>query len=161
MVASLEVVVSDGFAFAHGGDTAVLVYKAPARLQRIRWTFDRIEELADREAPINGLLIVLESSDLPDAASRAENTRRMVELRGRLRRVVTVVLGDSMRVSLVRTVMRAMFLLQGMSRVQHIVSSVDDGLTNLLSDPTPKMPTRAQLEATLAEMARRLECSIV
>ena len=159
MDASLEVVVSDGFAFAHGGDTAVLVYKAPARLQRIRWTFDRIEELAARKAPINGLLIVLESSDLPDAASRAENTRRMVELRGRLRRVVTVVLGDSMRVSLVRTVMRAMFLLQGMSRVQHIVSSVDEGLQTLLSEPTTEMPTRAQLEATLTEIARRLECS--
>ena len=160
MVASLEVVVSDGFAFAHGGDTALLVYKAPARLHRIRWTFDRIEELAARAAPINGLLIVLESSDLPDAASRAENTRRMVELRGRLRRVVTVVLGDSMRVSLVRTIMRAMFLLQGMSRVQHIVSSVDEGLNTLLQDPTQRMPSRAQLEATLIEIGRRLECSI-
>ena len=52
MVASLEVVVSDGFAYAHGGDTAVLVFKAPARLQRIRWTFDSIEELAARKAPM-------------------------------------------------------------------------------------------------------------
>ena len=75
---SLEVVVSDGFAFAHGGDTIVLVYKSPARLQRIRWTFDRIEEVAARVSPLNGLLIVLESSDLPDGPSRAENTRRMV-----------------------------------------------------------------------------------
>jgi hypothetical protein len=84
----------------------------------------------------------------------------MADLRGRLRRVVTVVLGDSMRVSLVRTIMRAMFLLQGMSRVQHIVSSVDDGLKTLLEDPTPKMPSRAQIEATLSEIARLLECKI-
>jgi hypothetical protein len=160
MAQSLEVVVSDGFAFAHGGDTAVIVYKSPARLKRIRWIFDRIEELAARTAPINGLLIVLESSDLPDAATRAENTRRMVELRGRLRRVVTVVLGDSMRVSLVRTIMRAMFLLQGMSRVQHIVSSVEEGLNTLLDDPTAQMPKRPELRATLTEIARRLECTI-
>lgn len=160
MVQSLEVVVSDGFAFAHGGDTAVIVYKSPARVTRIRWIFDRIEELAARVGPLNGLLIVLPSSDLPDAQTRAENTRRMVELRGRLRRVVTVVLGDSMRVSLVRTIMRAMFLLQGMSRVQHIVNSVDEGLVTLLNDPTARMPSRPQIEATLSEIARRLECTI-
>lgn len=160
MAQSLEVVVSDGFAFAHGGDTAVIVYKSPARLMRIRWIFDRIAELAARVGPINGLLIVLESSDLPDAETRAENTRRMVELRGRLRRVVTVVLGDSMRVSLVRTIMRAIFLLQGMSRVQLIVSSVEEGLHTLLDDPTPRMPKRPELQATLTEIARRLECTI-
>ena len=160
MAQSLEVVVSDGFAFAHAGDTAVIVYKSAARLKRIRWIFDRIDELAARAAPINGLLIVLESSDLPDAETRAENTRRMMDLRGRLRRVVTVVLGDSMRVSVVRTVMRAMFLLQGISRVQHIVSSVDQGLDTLLSDPTPHMPNRAQIEAALSEISQRLECSV-
>lgn len=159
MSQSLELVVSDGVAFARGGDTAVIVYKSAARVQRIRWVFDRIEELAARAAPLNGLLIVLPSSDLPDAQTRAENTQRMVSLRGRLRRVVTVIIGDSLRISLARTIMRAMFVLQGMSRVQHIVCSVEEGLDDLLRDPTPKMPDRARLEATLDEIGRQLNCS--
>jgi hypothetical protein len=156
---SLEVVVSDGVALAQGGDTVVIVYKSPARLKRIRWVFDRLDELTARAAPLNCLLIVLPTSDMPDAETRAENTRRMADLRGHLRRVVTVVIGDSVRIGLVRTIMRAMFLLQGMSRVQHIVCSVDEGLDNLLSDPTPRMPDRATLEATLIEIARQLNCS--
>jgi hypothetical protein len=160
MGSSLEVVVSDGFAFAHGGDTAVIVYKSAARLKRIRWTFDRLEELTTRVRPINGLMIVLPSSDLPDAETRAENTRRMADMRGRLRHVVTVVLGDSMRVSLVRTIMRAIFLLQGMSRVQQIVSSVDEGVDALLSNPTPHMPSRMQIEAALLDIGRKLECTV-
>jgi hypothetical protein len=56
--------------------------------------------------------------------------------------------------------MRAMFLLQGMSRVQHIVSSVEEGLNTLLDDPTAQMPKRPELRATLTEIARRLECTI-
>src|ERR1700712_1896649 len=118
MSPALDVVVSDGIAFAHAGDTALIVYASPARLLRTRWLFDRLDEMTARVAPINSLLIVLPSADVPDADTRAENTLRMGRLRGRLRRVITVVIGDSMRVNLVRTIMRAMFLLQGQSRVQ-------------------------------------------
>jgi hypothetical protein len=102
-------------------------------------------------------MIVLPSADVPDADTRAENTRRMGRLRGRLRRIATVVIGDSMRVTLVRTIMRAMFLLQGQSRVQSIVDTIEEGLALLLSTPTPNMPDRAQLTAALDEISRQLQ----
>jgi len=154
---AFEIVVSDGIAYAHAGDTVLVVYAAPARLPRTRWLFDRLDEITARVAPINGLMIVLPSADVPDADTRAENTRRMGRLRGRLRRIVTVVIGDSMRLTLVRTIMRAMFLLQGQSRVQSIVDSVEEGLSLLLSTPTPNMPDRAQLTAALDEIGRQLQ----
>lgn len=157
MAPPLEIVVSDGIAFAFAGDTAVIVYAAPARLQRTRWLFDQLDALTARVAPINGLMIVLPAADVPDADTRAENTRRMGRLRGRLRRISTVVIGDSLRVNLVRTIMRAMFLLQGQSRVQTVVDSLDEGLSLLLVHPTPNMPDRAQLEAALREISRQLQ----
>lgn len=159
MGGALELVVSDGIAFAYGGDTVVIVYASPARLQRTQWLFDRIEAQAARHAQLNGLMVLLPSSDVPDAETRAENTRRMANLRGRLRRVVTVILGDDMRTSLVRSIMRAMFLLQGQSRVQQIVGSTEEGLRRLLSEPTPLMPSRGQLDVALREIASQLSCS--
>lgn len=157
---SLELVVSDGVAFAHGGDTMVIVYASPASLQRTRWMFDRVDERAARHAQLNGLMIMLSTADAPDAETRAENTRRMARLRGKLRHVVTVIIGDSVRTSLVRGFMRAMFLLQGLSKVQQIVCSVEDGLQRLVGDPTPLMPTREQLDATLREISIQLSCSL-
>jgi hypothetical protein len=158
---ALEVVVSDGIAFAHAGDTALIVYASPARLLRTRWLFDRLDEMTARVAHINILLIVLPSADVPDADTRAENTRRMGRLRGRLRRVITVVIGDSMRLTLVRTIMRAMFLVQGQSRVQSIVNTIDEGMELLLSTPTPNMPERAQLTAALTDISHQLQCPLL
>ncbi|HET8933929.1 MAG TPA: hypothetical protein VFN67_10840, partial [Polyangiales bacterium] len=157
---SLELVISNGVAFAHAGDTVVIVYAAPARLHRTQWLFDRLEERVARAAPLNALMVLLPASEVPDADTRAENTRRMANVRGQLRSVVTVVVGDSMRISLVRTIMRAIFLVQGLSKVQQIVCSVSEGLALLLSDPTPRMPSRSQLDASLREIARQLDCSL-
>jgi hypothetical protein len=155
-----ELVVSDGIAFAHAGDTAVIVYAADARLERTKWLYDQVDHLTARMAPANGLLIVLPSSAVPDAETRAENTHRMRRLRGRLRRVVTVILGDGLRISLARSIMRAMFLLHGQARVQSIVCSVDEGIALLLSEPTERMPERAQIDAVLREICDQLSCTL-
>lgn len=160
MAPRLQLVVNDGVAFAHAGDTALIVYASPARLPRTRWLFDRLDELTARVAPINALMIILPSADVPDADTRAENTRRMGKLRGRLRRVVTVVIGDSMRVNLVRTIMRAMFLLQGQARVQSIVCTIDEGVALLREKPTPSMPDALQLMAALREISVELPCTL-
>jgi hypothetical protein len=45
---AFEIVVSDGIVFAHAGDTVLIVYAAPARLQRTRWLFDRLDEMTAR-----------------------------------------------------------------------------------------------------------------
>ena len=160
MGSSLELVICDGVAIAHAGDTVIVVYAADARLHRTRWLFDRIDELVARTTPISALMIVPPSADIPDAQTRAENTRRMADLRGHLRRVVTVIVGDSMRINLVRTVMRAIFLLQGQTRVQSIVCSVEEGVEMLVSDPTPDMPRRSEILATLHEISTQLQCSL-
>ena len=160
MATTFEIQVFDGVAFAAAGDVNLVVYASPARLARSRWLFDRLDEsTACSEIPMCGFMVILPTADLPDAETRAENERRLRQLRAKLRRIVTVAIGDSLRLNLIRTVMRGMFLIQGQSQVQFVASTLDEGLRYLYRDATATTPARLDVEATLRAMCARLECA--
>jgi hypothetical protein len=152
-----EVATFDGVGVAGRGDVLLIVYERDARLHRTRWLFDRADEVA--AALPGGMLVymvVLPTAAPPDAPTRAENVKRLQKIGGALRRLVTTPVGDAFRVSVVRTVMRALSILQGQSRVQFVTSTVDDGLTRLLDAAGPRTPPRSQLVVDLHAVHRAL-----
>lgn len=156
-MALVEVRINDGVGVAMRGDTLSVVYEAPARLHRSRFIFDAADRLAaQNEDGILTIMIILPTADLPDAATRAENTARLRKLGSRLRRLVTVPVGDLLRVRLVRTIMRGLSIVHGHSDRHVIVSTVDVGLARLLEAAGPKTPSRAELSADLRQVCRGL-----
>ena len=106
----------DGVATLTRGDLLMIVYQKPARLHRSRWLFDRVDEFV-KSSPGDkiALMIVLPTADPPDAPTRAENRLRLRRLGPALRCIVTVPVGDAFWTSVVRTIMRALAVLQGRS----------------------------------------------
>jgi hypothetical protein len=152
-----EVKTLDGVGFINRGDTIVVVYRAPARLHRSRWLYFLADKAA-KENPdgIVALMVILPTADPPDAETRAENTTRMRKLAPSLRRFVTVALGDDLRVAVVRTVMRALAVLQGKSKVHFVSDTVEDGVSLLREAAGPKTPAAAQLMEDVEALYRAL-----
>jgi hypothetical protein len=147
----------DGVAVVARGDTLSIVYASPARLDRTRWLFDRVDRLALTHASgILCVMLVLPTADMPDAATRAENSLRLKKLGPALRKLVTVPVGDMLHISLVRTVMRGLSILHGTARSHAIATTVDDGLRKLLEAAGPNSPTLPELQADLRAMCREL-----
>jgi hypothetical protein len=151
----------DGVAFFARGDLALVVYQRAARLHRTRWLFDRLDEhAASVPGGILVLLVVLPSADPPDGPTRQENTLRTRKLAGALRRLVTVPVGDAFRVAVVRTVMRALAILQGNRRTHFISETIVEGISKAMEAATPDTPTRAKiledLEALHSALGERM-----
>jgi hypothetical protein len=105
---------------------------------------------------IVGLMLVLPTATPPDAATRHENVVRMRKLAPHIRRFVTVPIGDALHVMVVRTVMRALGVVQGKSRVQKVANTIEQGIRSLLEAASPLTPTPAEIEADLRAMYEAL-----
>jgi hypothetical protein len=148
---------NDGVAVIARGDTLSVVYASPARLHRTRWLFDAVDRLALENAEgILCFMLILPTADIPDAATRAENTLRLRKLGPGLRKLVTVPVGDMLRIRLVRTIMRGLGILHGNARSHSVATTVDDGLRQLLEAASPKTPAVSQLQEDLRAMCREL-----
>lgn len=150
----------DGVGALECGDTLVIVYQAPAKLHRTRWVFDRADDLAARcPDGIRALLIVLPTADPPDGPTRVENAARLKRLGASLRCLVTVPLGDSFWMAIVRTVMRAMIIVGPRTCVQFVAPTVSEGIAHLRENPSPKMPSRTELEGAVRDIHAALGVS--
>jgi hypothetical protein len=156
-----DIRTNDGVGLVAAGDVFVVIYALPARLHRTQWLFDRMDELAVKaEGTLCGLMVILPTADSPDAATRAENARRLRALQGRLRRLVTVVIGDTFRLNLVRTIMRTMFLLQRQSHLLVVSSTLDEGLHALLEQGSSETPPRSTLGLLVRKLSEALGCNL-
>jgi hypothetical protein len=150
----------DGVGTVCRGNLALVLYDADARLHRTRWLFDRVDELSARNPDgIFVLMVIGPNAAPPDAATRTENATRFKRIGSALMSMVTVALGDDFRVSIVRTIMRAMILLSRQTDRHVIASTEREGIDRLLAAAknNPRLPTRAQLEADLAALHAQLE----
>jgi hypothetical protein len=148
---------NDGVAVMVDGDLVLSLWHSSARVHRTRWFFDVVDEAAPRNPDgILILLLILPSSSPPDAPTRAENDARLRKLGRTIRRVVTVPTGDALFHSVVRTVMRAMFLIQGKSDIQVVESSPRDGIARLLEASSSATPPRSQIERNVKALYKAL-----
>jgi hypothetical protein len=101
----------------------------------------------------------LSTSDPPDAVSRAEAQVTLKELGPRIRRMATVPLGESLRGSVVRAIMRAMVMISGFGKVHQIASTTRDALDWLYGSAGSGTPPRREAEAVIAELYSSLAVS--
>jgi len=136
----VQVEVFDGVALASQGDTILMLWKGGSRVHRLRWVFEKIEELLRVQPTFAVMQVILPSSQTPDADARTLIARELTRLRPKMRRLVTVPVGSSVRMSLVRAIIRAVATLTGLSDIQVIVEDVDTGIQRLLERAGPQTP---------------------
>lgn len=151
-----EVDVNDGVALIVRGDALISLWNAPARLHRSRWVYDAADELAaSRSNGMCALMILLPTADPPDGPARNENALRMRALKKSLRRLVTVVLGDDLRQTIIRSVLRIVALPLGPGRAG-VASSVERGIEQLVRAGSPSTPSFADLAKDVGSLFRQL-----
>lgn len=132
------------------GDVCLIVYQKPARLERTRWLFDVVDEMVENsKLDILSLMIVLPSADPPDAPTHQENYVRLRRLGQRVRRLVTVPVGNAFKMSVVRAVMRGLNVIIGHSGTRFIADNIDAGLARLLEAKSANTPPLSQIVADL------------
>jgi hypothetical protein len=139
------------------GDVIMLIWKGAAQKSTVQRAMVLTESLsAEHPGGILIFQVILPSSDPPNAEARAIVNAGFKRIRPNIRALVSVGLGDSFRMSIVRTIMRATAALSGLGAIQVIEATEAAGLRRLLHKAGPETPPQAELEAALAEMREKL-----
>ena len=85
-------------------------------------------------------MIVLPSAAPPDALTRQENMHRMQKIGPRVRKLVTIPIGNAFKVNLVRAIMRGLNAMLRRSDRESIADTVDEGLDALLESASERTP---------------------
>jgi hypothetical protein len=146
----------DGVAIAECGDVLLVVWKSDATLARYDWFEPRVFAMAERHESIAICQFILSSSRPPDAALRARLRATLVRLGPRMRRLVSVPIGDAIWLTLVRGIMRGMAILSGQSGAVFVAANVESALDRIAQVRTADTPSRDVLAGTAEESARAL-----
>lgn len=153
----MHLVSMDGLALAMMGDTVLTLWQGPSRAARVRFLFEKTQELLINQP--GGVLVcqeVLPTATPPDGPARAENAAQLAAAHGQIRRIVTVPVGDAFSTSVVRTAMRGIFLLSGHSKLHLVASTMDEGMSLILEKAGPRTPSREALWEALEALHARL-----
>jgi hypothetical protein len=151
--------VNDGIALSFQGDVALVLWKAASRAHRLVWLRRELDARPDLDSFVVCQLI-LPTSNPPDGPANAEAKRLLKAVSGRMRRIVSTALGDTMWVSIVRAVMRGMVLVTGQSHVAVIASTVPEALGRVHEVRSEKTPSGTALLAACMELAQSLDVTL-
>ena len=138
--------MGDGLASVALGDTLVFLWKEPVTLPRFMWFIQGCATLA-RGRP-HGMIcldLILPDSQPPTAEVRARMQTEFRSLGPKLRRLVVVPLGDSIWLSVVRTIVRAVLLLSGQSKQHVVAATLEAGIEQVKGVAGPETPSPADL----------------
>jgi hypothetical protein len=154
--------LDDGVAVVVRGDLFCTVWREPARVQRIRSTFDMLDELIARQpAGVVILMVVLPTADPPDKAAREENDRRLRLFGPNVRTFSTVVVGDALRQVLIRGVIRAMVLPHQSTLLRSTLdATLDGGIRNVMASASPRTPAPDVIHEDLCAMHAALGVAV-
>ena len=147
------VVVGDGLASIELGDTLVFLWKEPVTLPRFKWFIQACASLArGRPGGMICLDLILPESKPPTAEVRACMQTEFRSLGAGLRRLVVVPLGDSIWLSVVRTIVRAVLLLSGQSKQHVVAATLEAGIEQVQSAAGVETPSPAVLRDAVAKL---------
>ena len=155
--------VGDGVAIAIHGDLFIVLWKAPATLPRIRWTFDRADRHA--EAHPQGTLslpIVLPTSSAPDGQAIGETIKRQRRLQATTRRQSLVAIGGGVWRTVVVTVFRSVMKLPVRPRTGRLTISntIDDAIDLVLEKKGPSTPSRREIADDVRDLYEALDVAL-
>jgi hypothetical protein len=136
------------------GDVCLAVWTGPTDAPRLRIMAAEISAIANRNA---GSLVVCQfvvsASRPPDADARAEIVA-MLQRKGRLRRFITVPVGDAFWVGVVRSIMRAFFVLVRRSEMMVIADDEQAAIASILEAKSARTPSAGVLAEAIADILR-------
>ena len=151
----IEVRLFAGTAAVVLGDTVLMLWTAPATLERWSWNAALIDEVGRSHAEgAQCLSMVLTGSDPPDRLVCRRIRADLSCLGQRLRRFVGVALGDSFRSGAVHAIMRGVFFLSGQSDRLAVAANLQQGFRYILESAGPSTPALSQLELAVSELSR-------
>ena len=154
---SKDVEVLDGIGLLQMGDTLIVLWNAPATLERWRYQLKRMSSMiASRPEGILVLVVILAVDTLPDSAVRDEMQAAVRRFGARLRMLVAVPLGDSMMLSLMRTLLRGLLVVSGESHRHRVTAGVSEGLRQLREKKSAHTPSFEDLAKGAEELATAL-----
>jgi hypothetical protein len=147
--------VYDGLAFAQRGDVTTILWKAPARILRARWLFDHLDRIIEEQPDgMLTLMIILPTSAPPDRTTSVESAKRVAKIRTGTRKVVVVILGDSLWQSVAKGVLRV-FMPSWSSLA--FAAQVEEGITKLLRSAGPKTPKASAIQRDVRALYAALD----
>jgi hypothetical protein len=122
--------IGDGVAAAELDDgTMVMIWQHPATHDRWEWQVQLMEKMAAK--PGDGFLmlnIIFSTSSPPPSSLRKRMQDYMKRIAPRMSKIVVVALGDSIWLSVVRTIIRALALISGESERQVVMATLHEGI---------------------------------
>lgn len=148
----------EGIAAITRGDTMVSLWQSPAGVAQVRWHGERVERLmASTKDGFLLLMVLLSSSAPPAGAARTEANAIAKRIAQETRLTVALPVGGAVWASVIRTVMRATFLLCGQSKRLKVADSEESALDLLMEKASPLTPARERLSAMIDELYTALE----
>src|SRR5690349_18574415 len=102
------------------------MWKSPASVERWRWQQAHLDAARQSQGSIVCMLLILSSSDPPDAALRRTMQADFKSMGASLRQFVAVPVGDSLWSSVVRALVKTMLMVSGLSKQQSVASSAKE-----------------------------------
>ncbi len=154
---SKDVEVKDGVGLLQMGDTLIVLWNEPATLERWRHQLKRMTTMvAAHPDGILVLVVILAVDTLPDSAVRDDMQAALRRLGTRLRMLVAVPLGDTVMLSLMRTLLRGLLVVSGQSHRHRVTAGVSEGLRQLCEKASPATPSFESLARGAEELATAL-----
>jgi hypothetical protein len=154
---SKAVEVQGGVGLLQMGDTLIVLWNEPATLERWRYQLRRMTTMAaSRPQGILVLVVILAVDTLPDAAVRDDMQAALRRLGARVRMLVAVPLGDTMMISLMRTLLRGLLVVSGQSHRHRVTAGVSEGLRQLCEKASAETPSFEGLSKGAEELATAL-----
>lgn len=153
-----DVEKGDGVAVGTAGDVVFMLWRDPARMERIVWFNGHLHRaMAANPGGIIGVQLIMPTSSPPDAAARAKAAEFLADPALKVRKMVTIALGDGLWQSLVRTIMRGMLMMNRQKNPGVVVATEDEGLAEVAKLATPATPPRDILRLRIAELYKTLD----
>jgi hypothetical protein len=145
------VIAGDGLAAVAVGNVLLTLWRSSASFERWRgFVMPQLDGIvAAHPEGIVLVQLILPSSGPPDATTRAALQADLRRLGPQLRRVVTVAIGDSFRQKIVRTIVRTMLLVGGLSKQQRVCATIGEALDAVLADVAPGSLSVGDLNAAV------------
>lgn len=135
----------DGRALTVVGDVLIAVYRTRSTVERNNWVWARVERAIARSGSIVAVLVVLPGTLAPESEAREQSVSNLAKHRVSMRRFITVVEGDALWLTVVRTLTRATVLLAGTGSVALVVDSEKSAVEAISAVAGPNTPSRAEL----------------
>ena len=148
-----DIQVFDGVAAAARGDAILILWRTPARRERILRAVGWIDALLARSPDtVVVCQLLLSSASPPNREGRTVAKPEALRLAARVRRAVMVPLGDSAWQAIVRAILRAGVMIAGHASQLKIASNERQAVDSILEVATPRSASRAELDAAVGAL---------